>query len=695
MDFTPPLPLDADEEQQHVHDGDLGLQERGGEDPGDGTGEVLLDTGASGLPFDVCHMNKTYGPSQRGATAPRQYKAGQVIFRETPAVWVASAVDPLPGDAPPWEQDAEKDYGRFFQGMGRIAHGKEGSAIPAYHVAPAELAPPVFPAGGLHVAITGLMIRDREEVADTISGDSEWALHGSLDLHNFPPPQDCYEVAKTLYFADKADRWDVKRFGKLYGVVQVNALGGTLPFSAEYFGAGLFTGAAFFNHSCQPNAIIMVMPNSLRLQALVDIEVGEEITVAYQELPLEFLSPNCVRMLHMRSGAIVNNLGCRCKSCLAFLEEEDEVIKETGRDPDTTPRDVDMDLKSMWLEATAERLKMDRQLRTFVTVMLNAPNSEEGTVASQELRLQYLRFLAPPSLEEQHKELLRQQEEASRQDGDSDRPPPDFCPDLAYMMADMYCRRTIHYPGQQEDNLLFWTALYDDLLRRTVISMPKTLTDCLAARCYAVLLICSRLERGDKERRRVVYNEFMMAWIMLRAAHNAIFHHRAYLAIICAAYPNIGHVVNGNRDLIERMEMEMAFKQAEEMAAHQAAVAKEEEAKRLAQDQAALQVGPPQFVDDADDMLLPPDTMLRLDEFDRALGRQVRQGAGSHADATPLAPAWLIDDDTLMQNALASAPLVDDEPREIYVHNDEGEGYSGLSGVVADATPSSLSDGAQ
>ena len=192
--------------------------ERGGEDPGDGTGEELYDTGVPGLPFDVANMSKTYGPCQRGAVAPRSYMPGKVIMHEVAAIWVATSVAPLPSDAKPWEIEARKDYERFF-------HGTKKTMVPPYHICPPQLSPPAFPKGGLHVAVTGLMIAHQEEKAEIICGDSEWALHGSLDLLNFPAPQDCYEIAKNLYFADKADRWDLKRFGRLFGVIQVGAHG--------------------------------------------------------------------------------------------------------------------------------------------------------------------------------------------------------------------------------------------------------------------------------------------------------------------------------------------------------------------------------------------------------------------------------------------------------------------------------------
>ena len=185
---------------------------RGGDDPGDGTGEALLDPGFPGLPFDIADMSKTYGPSQRGAVAPKQYEAGARIMTETAKIWVAASLPKLDPDAAEWEREAAGEHSRFFLGTG-------ATETPPYPVCPPELCPPFK--GGLHVTLTGILIRDHEELAEVMSGDTEWAFHGCLDLLNFAAPQDCYEMARDLFFKDKAEHWDLKRFGRLYGVVQV------------------------------------------------------------------------------------------------------------------------------------------------------------------------------------------------------------------------------------------------------------------------------------------------------------------------------------------------------------------------------------------------------------------------------------------------------------------------------------------
>jgi|WetSurMetagenome_2_1015567.scaffolds.fasta_scaffold00597_5 hypothetical protein len=378
-----------------------------------------------------------------------------------------------------------------------------------------------------------------------------------------------------------------------HGASQVNAIRGVMPFSDHCYGVGFFGSASFFNHACQPNAVMIVQPNSVYIHTLAPIAVGEEITVAYQELPLELLSPNAVRVLHMRSGAIVNQLGCRCKICRIHLDDEAEALEEAGQDPEQG-REVAVNLESTFTEATAERLKLDERLRIYVSVMMNGKDSEDAMHASNGMRMYYEHYLTPPppGEEDEQKEGPKDGEERG-EDGDADpeeKPaplPPSFCADLAYQLADVYCRNIIHYPDQDKDNYLFWTALYHDLLRRTAITMPKTLTDALGARCYVALLIAARLDREDKESQRRAFDVFLEAWLLLRAAHGTMYGTVAFTSLVCAAYPNIGEVVIRNERLIAHKEMEFQLRAAQAHAAEAQAQA-DRMADEKAQHEAAI-----------------------------------------------------------------------------------------------------------
>ena len=337
---------------------------------------------------------------------------------------------------------------------------------------------------------------------------------------------------------------------------------------------------------------MMVQPNKVVMQALTTIQAGEEITVAYQELPLEMLSPNLVRVLHMRSGAIANQLGCRCEICRLHLQDEAEGLADQGKDSEAG-RDVVVNMSSMWLEATAQRIKLDERLRTYVMAMINDSNGEEGMLASGGMRMYYEHYLAPPPLSE----TTRPPPNGDDGGDDEEAPVSSFCPDLAFVLADIYCRCIIHFPGQELTNYLFWTALYNDLLRRTAINMPKTLTDALGARCYAALLICASLDKEDTQNQRMAFDIFMQAWLMLRVAHATMFKHTAYLIMLCKAYPNIGQVVLENHDFIKhkelRLQMEQVLKQKQDEAAHMADIA------RRAEVQASLSHNLPPTAEDA------------------------------------------------------------------------------------------------
>lgn len=305
----------------------------------------------------------------------------------------------------------------------------------------------------------------------------------------------------------------------------------------------------------------------MHLYAMAKIEAGEEITVSYQELPLEMMTPDLVRVLHMRSGAIVNARGCRCEICRIHLEDEAEALREAGLDPEAG-REVTLNLESMFMTDTAQRLKLDERLLTYVMVMFNASYSEDGMHASNGLRMYYDQFLRPPTEEEDKRAMIpvSEEEEASRRVSS-------FCPDLAYLMASIYCRSTIHYPDQDTENYLFWTALYHDLLRRTAINMPKTMCDALGARCYAALLIAAKLGRKDVEGQRVVLDVFLTAWILLRAVHMGTYDTVAFLTLICQAYPNIAHMVQRYSKRIAQKEFEIQMKMGQEQAATLAASA--------------------------------------------------------------------------------------------------------------------------
>jgi hypothetical protein len=138
----------------------------------------------------------------------------------------------------------------------------------------------------------------------------------------------------------------------------------------------------------------------------------------------------------------------------------------------------------------------------------------------------------------------------------------DFCADLAYVLSDIYCRTIVHVPGQTPDNYLWWTELYGQVLARTAINMPHSLTTSLAARCYACLHACSAYKDAEQELQYKTLDLFIEAWISLRLLHVHLFRHTAYTAIVCEAYPLIGKAVVMCKDRIAQMERQLQVNMA-------------------------------------------------------------------------------------------------------------------------------------
>ncbi len=173
--------------------------------------------------------------------------------------------------------------------------------------------------------------------------------------------------------------------------------------------------------------------------------------------------------------------------------------------------------------------------------MLYGQDREERVTASEQMRVNYEHFLTPPP------------RSASASEGAN----PDFCNDIAYVLSDLYCHTTVHIPGQSIDNYLWWTALYNDLIGRISVDMPKTLTDALGVRAQVALLIATDLAADDTAGQCVARDIFVQAWIGLRAAHANIFGHTAHLVVMMRAYYGISKTEEALHGLILEMEKQL------------------------------------------------------------------------------------------------------------------------------------------
>jgi hypothetical protein len=302
------------------------------------------------IQVDVVDLSSVYGEGQRGMTAKRNFAAGEPIQSEVATVYVTHAL--------PAEEDAA--VRNFFL-------GRPGPGGKMFDVCPPEL---LKLKGSLIIALTGLLIEKHEKLALIMTTEGPWCLLGRLHTGKYATPYEAFPVAAAVY--KFSERWTLQEFGRLYAIVQINAILAYSPLSSRVYGAGLFNGSVFFNHSCIPNAIASVRPGKLVIQALQPIEAGEEVTISYKELPVDVLTTNLVRTLHYDMG-LDSTLGCRCQLCMAAEETESTLIVQEGGDPNNDDRVVQMDLSLMWTQGTNQRLSMDEKLLSFVTMMIRDP----------------------------------------------------------------------------------------------------------------------------------------------------------------------------------------------------------------------------------------------------------------------------------------------------------------------------------
>jgi hypothetical protein len=198
------------------------------------------------VPVEVVDLSRLYGEGQRGVTAKKNFDLGEPVQIEVAAVYVAHALDD--------ETTADASVVNFFLGQ------KDRK----YNVCPKELCKLK---GALLIALTGLLISKKESLARMMIEDGPWSMHGRLNTAKYATPQDAFPMAAKLY--NFPETWTLQEFGKLYGVVQINAILAYSPLSMRAYGAGIFPAASFFNHSCAPNAIMVVRPEKIVIQVRV------------------------------------------------------------------------------------------------------------------------------------------------------------------------------------------------------------------------------------------------------------------------------------------------------------------------------------------------------------------------------------------------------------------------------------------
>ena len=513
------------------------------------------------LPYDIVMMEDDYGEGHRGAVANMRIETRDIIQVDTARVYVShSAV----GGGDIDDGGVENSRRTFFNGQKNKPH----------NLIPKRLATGVK--GGIWIALTGCMVRDNENMALMIISPTK-GLHGRIDTGKCEPPHTAYKLASKLYFKGfnkkKRKRWNEKMFTRLYAVLQLNAFQGYVPLSNNVFGVGFFSGSVYFNHSCAPNAIAVMMPGKLCVQALMDIEVGEEITIAYREVAVDLLAENMCRTMHFNLGISMGKGRCVCKLCSLSDENEEKVITDAsgGRlDSKSLDRVVDVDLAAMWTEETIVKLENNSHLRALVISMVRDYDGEEGASAAASLRQAYPHFL----------------------DGEVES---DYCPDLALVLGELYCTGIIHVPHQFPEDLHFWPRVYLKAVNTSRLQLPTTLGAATLARAYGAMLAYGSRHKEDKENQQQDMTLFLMHWVACRCIQANMHGHTAYLTLPCKTYDILDTLCVQLHDNIMALERQMkisqeteALRQAhlDETEAFKQARADEDEALKRAHDAA-------------------------------------------------------------------------------------------------------------
>ena len=463
--------------------------------------------------YDVCVAEWRYGPGHRAIHARAAIPAKTVVLSvASNGLYVSRPMTGLSDQAK------------------RIFHSETKVAPKGLDVLP----------DGHFIALCGLLAARGETRGHAI-------LDPTTGLHGRSIPEKVAKFAYEIFsvvFADTVDlqgEWPFERFGSLYSVVVHNAMSGVLPLANTVYGTGIYPEASLFNHSCSPNCILVQTPDRVYIQTTHDVEARHELTIAYRELPTDLLDPKMVKFWHAKLGF---ETICRCDKCLDDTED----------DPDAEEEDkniIDGNLENLWTEKTLARLQTDRRLRGLVTNMLRGVGQHpEAAAGASGLRQHYSQILIPPTDEE----IEEQGKEAAESD---------YCPDLAYVLGELYVTDVIHVEGQLPDDYLWWPLVFQAALSRSDVNMGHaTLTASLSAAFAIVQISAGRGEIESKEgQKAAAYNLklFVDRWVALRFTHRYIFGHLAFLTLPCAAHEVLATMSTIAKANIEHAEQLMVL----------------------------------------------------------------------------------------------------------------------------------------
>lgn len=557
------------------------------------------------LPYNVHLLESVYGEGQRGVVATVAIRSGTLIHREDAVVYIVS----------PSHEGADP----FFDGSEFAGVPEELRKVP----------------DGDKLEMTCLLIEEQPSVGRFLSHPVT-GLHGRIqfngrdkttvldELHAYfvkrcpdcvasePEPATVEASSETSSSSTDANdgsgapqsesaadknKWTRDQFLRLFAVVCLNAVRPCAPMSGASFGTALFRATALFNHSCTPNAVIMYHPGKAYLIAIADILPGEEITVAYTETPRDLLNENLVTLLHYDAGVVsVESGACRCATCCklrtsasnqaaaaAAASTTDATDTESKADKGQEEEEIEevhVDTAQFLSEQTLARFTADKNMRTAFTIMFKYPTSLEAVKAAYVWFDKYKYSLLPPT-----------------RDADGVPLPPEileqvsseYMVDVAYILGDIFCTRTIHYPEQDPEVIAFWADVYLTAMSKSAISMPHSIETAILAALHACIVRHDLAPENSDTRRRALF-DVSRYWVAYTDFHTGLYGHVAYTTLACKAHPYIGHMVVNCADYIrvarDAIKLENARQQSVEQKAREDALA-----EKLEKAEAALSDG--------------------------------------------------------------------------------------------------------
>jgi hypothetical protein len=314
------------------------------------------------LPYDIVLMEKVYGEGHRGFVARKPLEAGDFIHMEQASVYVV---------APNYDDEHKNSF----------------YANDAYDRIPADA--PDIPDVDF-VVLSCLLIEKRPVLARVLIHPTQ-GMHGRIRLegrgHSFIDKAFAYFQKRCPTLATSVDdetpvlapmvddgKWTKPMFTRLLAVVSLNAVRPTVPMTHVPFGTAFFSSTAYMNHSCAPNAVAIYLPNKVAVHALSDIKPGEEITIAYDECPRDYLSEDLVKMFHYQWGVLSIDRGkCKCVLCNELQKKASLAGLSPSGGADEAEEELKVDLEEFLSERTRLLFANDSVFKNAFLSLLRAP----------------------------------------------------------------------------------------------------------------------------------------------------------------------------------------------------------------------------------------------------------------------------------------------------------------------------------